>query len=637
MRPLLLSLLAATVLTAPVDIPAKQYVVSDLPGLDAVDEALRPIMYAGHIPVHEDTDTNYFFWKFIKQNTDFNRTIFWLNGGPGCSSMDGALMESGPLRVAKSGDLYINNGSWYEAGDVVFVDQPGGTGFSTTKDYDKELTQVADDFITFLQNYYKVFPEDLDKELYISGESYAGQYIPFIASALIKAIDNGDLNVNLKGLLIGNGWIDPNAQSMSYIPYLLDAGIISNQDEFFPKLLKLQEKCQNEINDGSGNDKFSLLDCENILNYILSWTRDKEAPKDQQCINMYDTRLRDSYPSCGMNWPPDLPFVQPWLQRNEVVKALNLDVSKVTKWRECDNNVSKYLKNKNTQPSINLFPDLLERVNIMLFNGDKDIICNNYGVLDMIAKLKWGGSLGFEEDAVEYPWIYDNDTTGTVKHSKNLTFVDVYNSSHMVPFDKSADSRGLFDIFVGNFRVLDNDNGEVFVETPVYSNGKYIWSDDKFITTPDMSANNTTGNNGTSSDDGNKQAGSHKSAAPFILYLLVIGIVGGLLFYFQKDKVPKSTSILKKHAKKPKNQNHKKTVSWTDENSSQPQTHQEGAKFGEFFNNYSNQKKGYRTFGNDNEEYEDIELQNRNDDFDFDIDDEIGESRDEGTSGRAKK
>lgn len=32
------------------------------------------------------------------------------------------------------------------------------------------------------------------------------------------------------------------------------------------------------------------------------------------CINMYDVRLRDSYPSCGMSWPPDLESVTPYLR-----------------------------------------------------------------------------------------------------------------------------------------------------------------------------------------------------------------------------------------------------------------------------------------------------------------------------------
>jgi carboxypeptidase D len=615
MRALSLLRLATVALGAPVNLPQKDYLVEDLPGLSNIPVELRPTMYAGHILLDEERETNYFFWKFVKQSTAFNRTVIWLNGGPGCSSMDGALMETGPLRVNEEGRLTVNSGSWYEAADLIFVDQPGGTGFSTTKDYDRELTKVGEDFVVFLNEYLKIFTEDQEKEIYLAGESYAGQYIPFIADAVFKSNELNDTKINLKGLLIGNGWIDPNVQSMSYIPFLIDSGIIKSDDKFLPDLLKEQERCQNEISSGSGRDRFSLVDCENILMRILSYTRDTSKPKAEQCINMYDTRLRDSYPSCGMNWPPDLPYVQAWLQKDEVVTALNLDKTKIKKWRECDDQVSKFLKNIESKPSIQFFPDLLQKVSIMLFNGNKDMICNNYGVLDMISKMTWGGSTGFGDDVEELDWRYNNASTGSIRASKNLTFVDVYDSSHMVPFDKSEDSRGLFDIFVGNFRVVDTDE-DTFVETPIYRNNALIWFNDG------DKDNEPERNEG--GDDKDQTLG-RKSAIPFFLYLLFVVIVGAVIFYFRSDKTPNKNSILKDGNSNKKN-HIKKTVSWADEHGeTSTQDAAKGGQFGEFFNNYSTQKKGYQSVGRDTE-YEDIELQAQ-DDTSFDLDREFENSR----------
>lgn len=32
------------------------------------------------------------------------------------------------------------------------------------------------------------------------------------------------------------------------------------------------------------------------------------------CMNVYDVRLVDDFPACGMNWPPDLPDVYTFLR-----------------------------------------------------------------------------------------------------------------------------------------------------------------------------------------------------------------------------------------------------------------------------------------------------------------------------------
>lgn len=630
------------VIASPIDIPSKNFIVDDLPGISSIPEEDRPLMYAGHLELNATIEENYFFWKFIKPDVELNRTIFWLNGGPGCSSMDGALMEVGPLRVKNSkGDLHINNGSWHEVANLVFVDQPGGTGFSTTKDYDKDLNRVGDDFVVFLEKYFEVFPEDLNNEVYIAGESYAGQYIPFIADKIFQS--KNEFKNNLKGLLIGNGWIAPNIQSLSYIPYLLDVGIIKKEDSFMPKLLKQQEHCQNLLNNKENDDKFSISQCEVILSKILLYTRDKNAPEDQQCINMYDIGLKDSYPSCGMNWPPDLKYVQPYLQRDNVVKGLNIDVDKVTKWRECDGDVSKFLKNKHIKPSYNLLPSLLEKVEIMLFNGGHDIICNNYGVVDLIDKLNWGGSTGFTDDTEQFNWKYDSDLTGTVKSGKNLTYVDVFNSSHMVPFDLPEKSRGIFDLFVKNFQIIDKD-GSTFIETPIHYKKSQTTSDD--------------------SSDKNDDEENAKGKSPifFIFYLAFFFIIGALVIYYKKRKLPKQTSILRNKENNNNNNNNnnrnkgnKKSVSWADDNSNHspkstpPPTYQKQPN--ERSNNLNNIINTFTRGGNsgsrykkiENEHFEDIELESRLErgeggedfeDYEFDVDNELDNDHDLGTKSK---
>lgn len=70
-------------------------------------------------------------------------------------------MEIGPYRVGKGGKLHYNDGSWDEFANVLFVDNPVGTGFSyvDTDSYVKELDDMADQFMAFLEKFYQLFPE----------------------------------------------------------------------------------------------------------------------------------------------------------------------------------------------------------------------------------------------------------------------------------------------------------------------------------------------------------------------------------------------------------------------------------------------------------------------------------------------
>lgn len=114
-----------------------------------------------HIEVDPEHNGNLFFWHFQGQQiVDKQRTVIWLNGGPGCSSEDGALMEIGPYRV--SGDnLVYNNGSWNQFANLLFVDNPVGTGYSyvDTNSYLRELDEMAEQFIIFLEQFFQLFPQ----------------------------------------------------------------------------------------------------------------------------------------------------------------------------------------------------------------------------------------------------------------------------------------------------------------------------------------------------------------------------------------------------------------------------------------------------------------------------------------------
>ncbi|CAI7644991.1 unnamed protein product [Penicillium palitans] len=431
---------------------AADYYVHSLPG---APEGPLLKMHAGHIEVDPDINGNLFFWHFQNRHiANRQRTVIWLNGGPGCSSMDGALMEVGPYRLQDDHTLKYNEGRWDEFANLLFVDNPVGTGFSyaNTNSYLHELDEMAAHFITFLEKFFELFPEYANDDLYIAGESYAGQHIPYIAKAIQDRnnglAENGGTKWPIKGLLIGNGWISPTDQYPSYFKFIEREGLVQPGTTLQHNLNALNEVCLSKLETAGAKNKLNIASCEFVLEQFLQLTTE-----NQQCYNMYDVRLKDAAPACGMNWPPDLKNIEPYLKRPDVVKALNINPAKKSGWTECSGMVHLAFTAKNSIPSVNLLPGLIESgINVLLFSGDKDLICNHIGTETLIHNMNWKGGTGFETSpgvwAPRHDWTFEDEPAGIYQSARNLTYVLFYNSSHMVPFDNPRQTRDMLDRFM---------------------------------------------------------------------------------------------------------------------------------------------------------------------------------------------
>ncbi|KAI0327526.1 alpha/beta-hydrolase [Cubamyces sp. BRFM 1775] len=176
-----------------------------------------PRSFAGNIPVDRAGHPNntLFFWGFERQGANGTLTapasqnntdpwILWIQGGPGSSGMLGLSTENGPIHVLSNGSWVTNPYSWNTLADTIWIDQPVGTGFSTsdTHGYVADEDQMAEDFLGFLRNLVKIFPSLATRPLYLTGESYAGTYIPYIVKHLFAQEKSP---VNLRKFAIGDG------------------------------------------------------------------------------------------------------------------------------------------------------------------------------------------------------------------------------------------------------------------------------------------------------------------------------------------------------------------------------------------------------------------------------------------------
>jgi len=154
----------------------------------------------------------------------------WLSGGPGCSSELALFAENGPYKVDSDSDVTSNEYSWNEKGNLLFVDQPVGTGFSHAgfgKGARNEK-DVSEDMMVFFRGFLEQNPEFKGRDFYITGESYAGHYVPAIAYYMVNYAP--DVDLNLKAIAIGNGLTDPFYQYPAYETFSWENGLIETEE-----------------------------------------------------------------------------------------------------------------------------------------------------------------------------------------------------------------------------------------------------------------------------------------------------------------------------------------------------------------------------------------------------------------------
>ncbi|KAI5967422.1 hypothetical protein CANMA_003065 [Candida margitis] len=256
--------------------------------------------------------------------------------------------------------------------------------------------------------YFELFPEDLENDIYVAGESFGGQYVPYVARAILKRNENltkVDDEYKLKGIMIGNGLVSPNEQFLSLIDYFKDHSLIDDSNPNWANINKAQSVCQ-EIVDGeetSLNENKAQV-CTSLLGLFLNATRDESAPADQQYLNIYDYKLHDAFPTCGFSYPP-LTEANKFLNRWEVQADLN--VERPVNYTVCNTVVQKTFTAPNSPPDKNNFAGIISTT----------------------------GSIG----------VVEEEKAGWVLQDRNLTFINIFNASHYVPYSQPTMAKYLLD------------------------------------------------------------------------------------------------------------------------------------------------------------------------------------------------
>jgi len=353
--------------------------------------------YSGYLPASSTKNLHYYFVE-SESNPSTDPVLIWMNGGPGCSSLDGFLYEHGPFRVSMDSNnepiLTRFENTWSQNANTLYIEAPVGVGFSYSTapdpatDYQCTDDTAAADNLAAVKSFFDKFPEFGTNDLLITGESYAGIYVPTLAEAILQ--DDTYTGAPLKGIAVGNGcsgtevgicsWGDQGSALSA--KYLTSSG-------FLPQDLKMSinENCDYDSwMAGAGVSDECFADIETLntftksldtycvycdcpatssrahskihgVNHLLQEKMNVESRKapsveTHACINTYEA-------SAYLN----LPAVQ---------KALHVEAAMNSNWEVCGSATGwDYTSTRPNLPR-DTYPLLVDNINVLIYNGDFD-------------------------------------------------------------------------------------------------------------------------------------------------------------------------------------------------------------------------------------------------------------------------
>ncbi len=429
-------------------------------------------IFSGYLNTSEDN--RQLHYVFVPSLNQTNKLVLWLNGGPGCSSMIGFLQEHGPAVVPDYTTKFeLNPYSWTNLAHMIYIESPAGVGFSysdkSREDIRSNDTKSGVDNLNAILSFFQKYPHLKELDFYISGESYAGIYVPTLAQLVLKHNLNREDKINLKGILIGNGVADWEVEiENSLIDYAYDHGLYS-----FETRTKLNQFCGNgsnwineekcigarkEIQDSlQGMNIYDIYGiCPPVTNRTKGARHSVETKFYKRIVNYqrkygaikHETFKPDSFGGIDDDdvqpiWPdgcaPD-EYASKWLNREDVKKALH--VRQNITFTECNDEVGANYT-IDAKGSLYLYPQLIEQgLKIWFFSGDTDAAVSFNGSERWIQKLNL---------VVVDPWknwSVNGQTAGYYQIYNGLTFLTIKGAGHMAPQWKRKESYALFKAFL---------------------------------------------------------------------------------------------------------------------------------------------------------------------------------------------
>ncbi|KAJ2358606.1 hypothetical protein GGF43_000699 [Coemansia sp. RSA 2618] len=354
--------------------------------------------------------------------------------------------------MSDSGNSTVRNPyAWNQNTNLLFIDQPTGTGFSYGTPVSNS-TAAAADFVQILKLFYKKYPEYYNGGLHIFGESYGGHYLPASAAAIIDYNESSQsdpdfIKLPLKSIAIGNGLYNAKIQYKylskmacnSTYPPIFSQDTCDQIDVGYEVCARMIDDCfeTNEANKCAIATSYCAIAVVGLYTY------------DDPNNNPYDVRSKcTTQPACYMK----SAYAAEFLNQASVQQALH---AKETNYQTCSTDVQ--ITFMSDYDVIRSYDDRLAKVldagiPALIYNGDADWLCNWYGVKATMQNMDWSGKDKFNS-AQDKPWVVDNKQAGELRASGGLTFLRVFEAGHMLAMDSPVNALAMINEWLENMAI----------------------------------------------------------------------------------------------------------------------------------------------------------------------------------------
>ncbi|TBU48753.1 alpha/beta-hydrolase [Dichomitus squalens] len=395
-----------------------------------------------------------FFWFWPTNNiSNVNDLLFWTNGGPGCSSLEGFLQENGPISWSwGQAEPTPNPWSWTNLTNVLWVEQPVGTGFSQGEPNISNDDELAAEVAGFLEQFLEVFSELKGSNFWVSGESYAGFYVPYIANFLY---DHPNPDLHLKGIWIADPSLSWNLVQQE-IPALRFAQANKNvfpfNSTFWAQLQNISDSCgyTDYLDDFVTYPPAGQLPLpvgatfDNVTRAVGVKPECRIHSPIQRAVGIINPvfdvyRVTDTFPNLWsvLGFPRSTQkFV--YFNRTDVQDAIH---APHVNWVACggpvyiDPTTGAPGNDQSVASTLSVLPNVIEKSErVAIVHGLADFILVAEGTRIAIQNMTWNGLQGFQTPIEDESFLVDDmGVFGNMHTERGLTFVEFYYSGHMTP------------------------------------------------------------------------------------------------------------------------------------------------------------------------------------------------------------